>query len=463
MKKFSTYLAGLLLLAGCASDPGLEETAVAPDDPQFWLTVSLARPEKDPTRADADLPAKSSRAEAQELDKTDQEAAITSLLAVLADNEGSDKGRIKGMAKAENIYASADNKSFTAKVNMGLASLYLRQHEYALYIFANLSDQEVSDLSDSFFGKPIATLGQHTADIPVIIPGNGSDPLKLRMASGQEDVEKVRLEDDENDLSAGTISLTPLHARLDFISHTSLTFPISFNYEDEKGASKSHSGLEVEFKSAKICNASPKAYLLPQEGTDGFLWTSPAISSPLSSSDIEIRANEPQTLGYVAENIPGEAATFSNSTYIELKGILKAGASASETIKATLSDTSHPDLYYYDDGTFQSDLTKTLPDQMTNWHKIEWDSDLGGYAVTYRHAVRHDAGEGKNADDGTIYPMEYAVVRNHLYYIGINSVRSLPHKFDPSDPVESGLQEITLQISPAKWLQYHRGGVEIEL
>ncbi|MDE5888335.1 MAG: hypothetical protein K2H46_12230, partial [Muribaculaceae bacterium] len=116
-------------------------------------------------------------------------------------------------------------------------------------------------------------------------------------------------------------------------------------------------------------------------------------------------------------NIPNTTSvTFGNSTYLELTGILKAGTDASDATKALFTDSSHPDLYYYDDGTFQSTLTATTHTDSgeggNGWHKISYDTTLGGYKVTYRHAIRHDAGEGKNNDDGTIYPMEYAVVRN---------------------------------------------------
>lgn len=476
LKTLTTYAAGLFLLASCSSDSFREEPVTMPDDSPFWLTFSISNPETDSaTRA--------------ETDKETWEANISSLIAVMVDNEGSGKGTIVGCAQPTDILSSSDNKSFTATVNMGLSSLYLREHEYSLYVFANLPESEYASLfPSSLIGQSISSVGGKTVAMGVADPGNASSSLVLKMASEPADVEKIMIwlkkNDDGSDkiyskdtpyvvqtnpagktaadgTSVGSISLTPLQARLDFIGHTSLTFPITFSTENETGQSSSRSELNVEFKKVNICNANAKAYLLPQSGLEGFTWTTPALTASLSK-ETGITLGDTKTLGYVAENIPSSTATFSNTTYLELKGVVKASENASTSTKTLLSSASHPSLFYFDDGTFQSALTAEGHIGEADWHELKWDAALGGYAVTYRHAIRHDAGEGKNLDDGTIHPMEYAVVRNYLYEIGIRSVSSLPHKWSATDPVENGRQDISIQISPAKWIGYHRGGVEIE-
>lgn len=111
----------------------------------------------------------------------------------------------------------------------------------------------------------------------------------------------------------------------------------------------------------------------------------------------------------------------------------------------------HPDLYYYDDGHFQTTPIpvsefETAPTSNPNWHKISWH--YNSYVVTYAAPIKHVTKEGDGNEDGA---HEFiGVKRNYVYQVKINKVKSLPR------PVGSDTKDIDLSISlPAGWT-YHR-------
>ncbi|MDE5888336.1 MAG: hypothetical protein K2H46_12235, partial [Muribaculaceae bacterium] len=320
----SIYAAGLLLMTGCASDIPADPLVELPEDSPLWLTLSLGQ------TVDTSTPTTRDGGTDNTQPKKSWESHISSLVAILVDNQGTDKGTIKGIAKAKTITPDDANQTYTALVNMGLSTLYTREHEYALYIFANLSSDEYSNLvSSSTYNQAISAIGQRTVAMDFTAPGDATHNLDLKMASNPEDVEKIivwlKKNDDgtnkeypENDpyvvqtnpagktaedgQQPATIILTPLHSRLDFLSHTSLTFQMTESYKDASDISQTHSEYAVEIKQAKICNAADSGYLLPQTGATGYTWKSPAVTSAKSSSEIDLSVGKEITLGYVGEN-----------------------------------------------------------------------------------------------------------------------------------------------------------------
>ena len=71
LKKFTTYLAGLLILSACASDNLSDPPVVNHKNTPFYLTFELSQPSDASTRADED--------------KEGNEAKLTSLVALLVD------------------------------------------------------------------------------------------------------------------------------------------------------------------------------------------------------------------------------------------------------------------------------------------------------------------------------------------------------------------------------------------
>ena len=473
LKKFTTYLAGLLILSACASDNLSDPPVVSHKNTPFYLTFELSQPSDASTRADED--------------KEGNEAKLTSLVALLVDTDNVGQPTVIqgiGAAVQADIGEPKDGK-YTVTLNMGVASLYTRQHKYRLFVFANLNDysallashgkrlDDIGSLTASteiysaaqlaaadFKGLPFSTNKFDASVIQVYLKENtdysSSSPYIVQEDSGKENPETE---------GAGVLWITPLHACMNFVEETGVDDFIYTVGTDAKPE------VKVQIKNATFVNAAKKTFLLPQGEKGNFSLTSPSSPGFSNSTSVAINGGK---IFYAPEYIPSVSEEgrlgYDAASYMELQAILIVDASCTGTdpdVRKAISEAntnaaSRPSLFYFDDGTFQSALTTVSHADEENWHEVKWNDTLGGYAVTYRHAIRHDAGDGMNLDDGTIHPMEYAVVRNYLYNIGIKSVSSLPHKFNSSDPVENSRQEISIQISPAKWTGYHRGAIEID-
>lgn len=488
LQQLSIYFAGLLMFSACSSDKFAEEPVVAPDESSLYIRFELSQFNVTPTPAesketragDADLP----------LDKTKQECRINSLIALMVDGEGANKGDIVGIARPEGYQIVPKEKdgnvygAYTVTANMGLASFYKRQHTYRLYIFANLEEGTYSIL-DATIGSKIENvcrdINKGETGMKPILPANlnketGYETLKF--STLEADVIKVKVWLEENGSYSsenpyilktdagnadGVLMLTPLQSCFyfhDLSGGNNFTYPVDYS-TDDSGSKMTE--VKVQFKKAQLVNAAQKEYLLPQGSESSFTLSSPSSPGFISSSKFDIK--EGKAL-YVPEFIPAVTAnklTYSATTYMMLDGILVADAQctaldANVRNEISSGSSAHRPLYYYDDGKYQSGLTLVSHEGEANWKKLTYDSTLGGYKVTYYHAIRHNAGTGKNLEDGTVYPLEYGVVRNYIYQIGVNSVSALPHSFSPTDNVESDKKDINIRINPpAKWT-YHRGG-----
>ena len=482
MKKLSTYLAGLLMLSACSSEKISEEPAATPDNSPFYITFELSQSFAE----DNVSPGTSTRSE--NLSKEGNEAKITSLVALLVDTDNTGQPTtVEGIgAAAESEIGEPVDGKYNILLNMGIASLYTRRHKYRLFIFANLPDyssllgsqgKSIDELgklpvsvgscspadlkADGFKGLPFSTSKSDAAEIQIYLKENTDYPMTSPYVV-QADTGKSNPELEE----AGILMLTPLHACLAFEGKAGIE---AFTYPVGTGAEGEALEVKVQFKKASLVNDVKQAFMLPQGNASDFSLYSPANPGFGSSSSFSI--NEGKVL-YAPEYIPkitDGALLLGQTNHLQLSAILKADddcVAISPDVRKAITEApikkeGSPDLYYYDDGIFQSALTTQDHSADTGWHCIKYDADLQGYAVAYRHAIRHNAGEGKNIDDGAVYPMEYGIVRNYLYQIIISSVSMLPHPYDPSAPVESDKEDINLKINPpAKWI-YHRGGHEL--
>lgn len=433
------------------------------------------------------------------------ESRIQDLIGVLVDPSADNA--VVGMASSDdsNVIISQEDNATTAQVimNFGSSALFQRKHTYKLYVFANLSGNyssikakktgKISDVG----GLPMSVAAFKRSDIssnhiPMTTTTDAAANVKVWLAENTEypitSPYIVKIEDNiatADGTSPATLQLTPLQACI-YFNDESLTHDITYSEASgETSGTTTYTPqpeLSVTFKQMNIKTLHPSVFLHEKNPK-----SSPEVSNTGADaygSLIGISLSTKGKLAYIPENIPAKDSngklTYSKATYIEMVGILGLASGSvindvnvrkalnGEAVDNTAINgsgatgtTVHPTLYYYDDGNFQSGLTVAYhnTNANSNWKAIDYDSGLGGYPVKYRHAIRHAAG----ADDGKYDDLEYAVVRNHIYQIGIKSVSSLPHPFDESDETENSRRDISLRIVPQeKWI-YHRGGFLLEL
>ncbi len=269
-------------------------------------------------------------------------------------------------------------------------------------------------------------------------------------------------------------TLTRCLARVDFKDESPTTTAANtFVIENHSGA------LAVEFKQCRPVNVNSSSYLVPtfQSGTNpaNTVVTIPASQSRYPADVVTLPAATAFTpICYLPENVPTHSSlTIGNATGLSFIGVLKpvAGVCAddlAEYLNGTkLVNGAHPNLYYYDDGRFQSMPMYKTANPGTNWRTLTWNNTLRGYTVSYTETIRHGGYTGQTPapvkDDGVVSVMEYGVVRNYNYEISISKVKALPHTSSTSDIPETLTEDIDIQITPQANWNYHRGGIEIEL
>lgn len=522
---------GALILSGCAAEtPDVPITA--PDDSPFYLTFQLATPgsgSSGPAHAPATRVEDSSEGT---VDKNEEELTVTSIIAYMVDvEEGVNKNRIAGVAYGDKVIIGDltdpnGTRTRTITLNMGVNTLYKREHNYWIYVLANISVTD--DLVKDVIGKKIGSINSSILSLSgglTILPGSETGKLAtvgLPMSTTDTDAAKIKVwleekkEDGTTDYStsstayvvksvtdetqAGVLDLTPLYSRFDFAffdEKTNFNYPIQYKVGEGTNA-PTETEMYVEFKQARVAGAAEQVYTVLQTGSGNQKYVSPSqnLTGSISSSQFKIENSKVTTSGldsytkpaiYVPEYIPtvgtDKMLNYKQVTYLELDAVLKADADCkiSGTVKDAINKTgdyastpaaSMPALGYYDDGQYQSTLMLWDDSKMkvaNHWTKLVWESKtvggetVSGYWVTYRHAIRHGAvGTGSsNADDGVVYPMEYGVVRNHLYQIGIESVSALPHPWETTTLIESPNKDINIKILPPKQWTYHRGGFNL--
>lgn len=470
-------LAGLISLTGCASDGTVDEptATVYEGGEAFWISMDLARPtgdESESTRA----------GEAAGVAKDDAETKIQNLVVLIVDTDEQGKpSYVRGVSQSTmSVETLADGKT-QVKANMGQGSLFTRQHKYRVYAFANLPsytnyrtlvNHPFSEVREMLATTAVLNAPLGTRALPLSSLDADAEKVQMWLEGGaiynenspyriQEDTDK---DDPTKEAYNGVLYLTPMHSRLDFAANAdAYKFPIGYAAE---GATKTE--VKVQFKKAQVYNAANSVYVLPKAGTGAYTFASPTTAAFVNGSVADVKEG---AAFYVPEYIPVATSNnlaYNKSTYVQLDGVLVADDACTELApevkkaiqEAATKKAESPALYYFDDGTYQSALT-TKAHTETGWKKLTYSADVNGYKVTYRHAVRHDAGAGKNLEDGKVEPMEYGIVRNHIYTITINSVNALPHPWASTDYVENTENELSVRINPpAKWT-YHRGGHEI--
>lgn len=472
----SLYAAGLLAMTGCAAENPEEPAGVQGSGKQCWVTFEILRPtEENSTRAEGS-------GDTSYLKSAD-ESAISSLVAMLVDTDDSKVcGIASGTSDVKIVTSEATHK---VTINLGPASAFQTEHKYRLYVFANLPEGSVS--LDAVYTKTIEEVGEMIATkLSSLTPDEVASGTGVPMTTLTEDAGKLAVNLPANKTytmekpyvavldpqgnGTGLLTLTPMFARLDFASNIeNNTYPVECGTD---GCTETE--VKVRFKKARLFNASDKAYLFPQAGTGDYTFASPAGVSFANGPEVVVKGGPAFYAPEFIPNAAGGKLAYKATTWMQLEGVLVADADCSgmaADVKTAISQAStkkggSPKLYYFDDGKLQTRLTTVNHAGQANWYELAYDATLDGYKVSYRHAVRHNAGEGKNMTDGKVEPMEYGILRNYLYKIVVNSVNGLPHPSQSGNPdddqVESTGEDISIRIvPPAKW-SYHRGGTIVE-
>ncbi len=334
----------------------------------------------------------------------------------------------------------------------------------------NYNLTEFSDISRKglpFDGMPMAAVG--TADCATVMIEDGK---------GTENNPYT---------STGNVTLTRMMSAIDYNPGTKKN-----EYEVEKH------NVNVKFLSMQPVNVAKETYLVqrvlstpaglvqsPASPTlYGILpatsYTAPAAAlQEVTSACYKIPSESTEHVCYVTENVPAKGdVALNRATGVIFTAKLVRAADTPSDIAGFIDGASHPDLAYFDDGTYQSGLMKYDSEKHkgSNWHLVKWETikigeeetEESGYMVRYLKTVRHGgitpdniapAGEDKAsaaATDGKIDDMEYATVRGHRYVMRIAGVTKLPHPYHPDDTPEDGKGDIDIEVQvPTSWT-YHR-------
>lgn len=73
------------------------------------------------------------------------------------------------------------------------------------------------------------------------------------------------------------------------------------------------------------------------------------------------------------------------------------------------------------------------------------EDDISGYSLTYYYWIQHN----NESDSPAITdPMEFAVVRNHIYKLSIESIHNLPDPYNPESPDENYSIRVNVRVNP---------------
>ncbi|MDE6095425.1 MAG: Mfa1 family fimbria major subunit [Muribaculaceae bacterium] len=238
-------------------------------------------------------------------------------------------------------------------------------------------------------------------------------------------------------------------------------------------------------------------FMYPLYNNDGDLdvnqWNRIEITDDLNGDDNEDKWNTGnQDEGYkiwryVTENtIPGAAQAQKTgiSTGVVFRGIMNVTDNTPETIRTAMEN--YEDIYVYNSTTIFGnwDAVETWVNKEGNENLsvtaaynasigddgnvdekkavengftiYRYDAEHGGYCTLYYYWNRH----WDNGNNGVMAPMEFAVVRNNVYKLAVESISALGHPrnpgddpdpVDPDDPDEKGDVKLKMSVQVLNW------------
>lgn len=233
--------------------------------------------------------------------------------------------------------------------------------------------------------------------------------------------------------------------------------------------------------------------LYTKDGWNVNAWNRVELGTDLNGDDNEDKWNTGKDdenykiWRYVTENtIPGVAQAQKNgiSTGIVFRGIIEATDNTPADIKTAMANKEK--IYVYKSSTIFAnweavknwakksgnenlsiaaayeasidtdgnvDDTKAVENGFTIYRH---DEEHGGYCTLYYYWNRH----WDNGNNGVMAPMEFAVVRNNVYKLAVESISALGHPrmpaddpdpVDPNDPDEKGDVKMKMSVQVLNW------------
>ena len=144
---------------------------------------------------------------------------------------------------------------------------------------------------------------------------------------------------------------------------------------------------------------------------------------------------------------------------------VEASHTASNGIKYVPSDT---ELTNGIDATNDEDdktAVEVREELMENYNIAYYAAGTSGAKSYYKYWIKHDP---NGTDDDPMGVMEFAIVRNNVYQLGISSIRDLgdplpftPGKDDPDNPDKDGETYIVVQLYVRNWVVRNNSGITL--
>ena len=144
---------------------------------------------------------------------------------------------------------------------------------------------------------------------------------------------------------------------------------------------------------------------------------------------------------------------------------VEASHTASNGIKYVPSDTELTngiDATNDEDGKTAVEVREEL---MENYNIAYYAAGTSGAKSYYKYWIKHDP---NGTDDDPMGVMEFAIVRNNVYQLGISSIRDLgdplpftPGKDDPDNPDKDGETYIVVQLYVRNWVVRSNSGITL--
>lgn len=230
-----------------------------------------------------------------------------------------------------------------------------------------------------------------------------------------------------------------------------------FGNENGNGASTYNWIADTDWSTKNTTTGAPASgYFLNQPSQSGNDWNLngvwndvDALTSNTQNKD-KYQNSDYHVWCYVTENtLPSINKMIEGlSTGIAFRAVL-SDAQGNALTKTQLLNSSAPwawTLAFEENG---DQLTvSNLKSGTRNLQKVEGKD---AYALTYLYWNRHnDVSKSMSVTD----PMEFAVVRNHVYKISITALNGLPRVYNPEEPdelVEANSQDFNVSVAVEEW------------
>lgn len=361
----------------------------------------------------------------------------------------------------------AEGTRYTASTALRLADVTeaIAGKQVNLYVLANPLTGPMGTLAAGNFNCKTAQYNvQSLADVQLstlgALPMSNADTYSISGLTAEELSKHISADSPLilNTYGTGSLADTPLSlersvARIDYKDGSPAdtdphTYPLG------------KSGYTLQVESLQLINVSKSMYCLRHTSTDGndantvVFGTEKKESGYVMDTDAPLKhgnGNDLPPSHFImpeATSIPSSIKTSGDYyfwTYVTENTIPSADKQLqgySTGIKFHTRITGAPADVKLDDAT-------SITINYQGEEAIVNRADDGGFYIDYYYFIQHN----DNNVQGVMGPMEYAIVRNNIYRLSLESIDALPRPYDPEKPDED--DRITLQVRVKKW-GYHK-------